>query len=304
MIRHLERSAIDTAKWDACIRASAQGQVFALSWYLDTCAPGWSALVLDDYAAVFPLSIRTKVGIRYAVQPFFTRHFGLYVREGDFTQLTADFFKAIPGNIRYFDFCLHAAHTTGPEGFTTTEKRHQQLSLTSDYSVLRDRYNENCARSVRKAEKAGLQLLHNYDPAEVTRLFRMHTGEKELGFSEENFTTLATLMHTAVAHTPTLCLGVSDATGQIVAGGFFMESHGRILYLKGFSTPEGRKTGAMHFLFDQLIRSKAGSDSSLDFGGSNDEGVSRFYKGFGSVDCLYLHLHRNRLPRLLRLIKR
>ena len=91
---------------------------------------------------------------------------------------------------------------------------------------------------------------------------------------------------------------------EVIAGAFLMESHERMVYLKGFSKEEGKKNGAMHFLFDQLIQQQAGSHKTLDFGGSSVDSVARFYKSFGALDCVYLHLRKNRLPKLLRWIKR
>ena len=83
-----------------------------------------------------------------------------------------------------------------------------------------------------------------------------------------------------------------------------METNDRIVYLKGFTSSEGKKCGAMHFLFDFLIHELSNKRKVLDFGGSNVESVARFYKGFGAKDCLYLHLQLNRLPSIIKWLKR
>jgi hypothetical protein len=75
MIRVLSRQEIDVKKWDACINESETGQIFGYSWYLDVCCKDWFGLVENDYQAVFPLCSRTKIGIKYIYQPFFTPGF-------------------------------------------------------------------------------------------------------------------------------------------------------------------------------------------------------------------------------------
>ena len=54
MITYVKRKDLDVVKYDACITNSAQGSVYAFSWYLDIVADNWGVLVLDDYKAVMP----------------------------------------------------------------------------------------------------------------------------------------------------------------------------------------------------------------------------------------------------------
>jgi len=100
------------------------------------------------------------------------------------------------------------------------------------------------------------------------------------------------------------CWAVQDPQKAILAAAFFMKTGNRYLYLKGFSSPEGRKLGAMHFLFDQFIRENSSQDIDLDFGGSSVKSIAQFFQSFGSVDCVYLRLQINRLPKALRWLKR
>ena len=62
MIKHLLRNQIDSDKWDACITNAPQKLPYGFSWYLDIACENWSALVLNNYAAVMPLPYKKKVG--------------------------------------------------------------------------------------------------------------------------------------------------------------------------------------------------------------------------------------------------
>ena len=52
----------------------------------------------------------------------------------------------------------------------------------------------------------------------------------------------------------------------------------------------------MTFLIDSVIREFSPSKLVLDFEGSNDPNLARFYKGFGAKEVEYKSLIINRLP--------
>ena len=55
MIVYHKNNEIDREQWDNCIRNTPGAKPYAYSWYLDIMAPGWQALVDDDYDSVFPV---------------------------------------------------------------------------------------------------------------------------------------------------------------------------------------------------------------------------------------------------------
>ena len=304
MIHHLQRKQINEDRWNQLIESSEYTQVFFTTWYLDACYSDWSALVLDDYQAIFPIAENSKLGIKYIFQPIFNRYSGVITKDHLPQQIEEDFLNQLSQNSRYFDFCLHEQITRVPETYKTEEKKYQQLDLRSPYAELEKSYSENLRRNLKKANKAGLQLNRRYSGHEVVKQFKIHQRAVSELFTDEQYETLRHLMESAEKNTQTYCYATMDSKGEIQAGAFFIEYHQRILYLKGFTTPEGKKTGAMHFLFDQLIRENAGQNRMLDFGGSNIKSIANFFHQFGSIDCIYLRLQQNRLPKALRWLKR
>ncbi|CAN5394808.1 hypothetical protein BH11BAC2_BH11BAC2_23460 [soil metagenome] len=303
MIQLFTRDKIDTDRWDDCISQSPDGQIFAYSWYLDICCPGWMGLINDDYTSVFPLAGRNKFGVHYLYQPFFTRHFGLFSIHPSNAIERIEFLNAIPKKYRYWDFCLHTAHQESPEDNTGEKRIYQFIDLNQDYTTLSGRYHDNHIRNLRKAEKEGLKILPDYNPDIVVEHFKYHQKEKNLGFEEGDFKTLKRLMKISGKMSGSKCWAAVTQEGEVLAGAFFMESNQRIVYLKGFTTDKGKKIGAMHYIFDRLIRANVGKEIILDFGGSSVESVARFFKGFGASDSVYLHLRINRLPTLLRWLR-
>ena len=53
------------------------------------------------------------------------------------------------------------------------------------------------------------------------------------------------------------------------------------------TSEKGKANGAATFLIAELIASHAGKNLLLDFEGSMDEGVARFYKSFGAIEEHY-----------------
>jgi hypothetical protein len=84
--------------------------------------------------------------------------------------------------------------------------------------------------------------------------------------------------------------------GELLAGAFFVLSHGHIIFFFGAASAQAKQTGAMGLLLDYLIQQRAGSGGLLDFEGSDLPGVARFYDGFGAKPVTYVSLTRTNLP--------
>ena len=60
------------------------------------------------------------------------------------------------------------------------------------------------------------------------------------------------------------------------------------------SDDTAKETAAMTFLIDSVIKEFSPSQLVLDFEGSNDPDLARFYKGFGAKEIEYNSLEINR----------
>jgi hypothetical protein len=304
MIRFLRRKEIDNYKWDECIAQSKSEQAFYYTWYLDTCCETWGALVEDNYETVFPFAYKSKLGIEYIHQAFFIRHFDIMSKKEIDEKKRLEFMAAIPAEFKYIDFCLTEVNPDLSAEKNSKSKIYQKLSLRPSYESLRKNYHENLLRNLKKAEKRSLKIQENFAPEILVESFREHQKKAAEKFSDADYKTLLNLMHAASRHAIGTCWAVCDQDKTVLAAAFFIKTKNRQLYLKGFSSPEGRKYGAMHFLFDQFIHKNASQDIDLDFGGSSIKSIAQFFQSFGSDDCVYLRLQINRLPKALRWLKR
>lgn len=300
MIRFIEHTNIDKKKWDACIAGSPDASIFVYSWYLDAVCENWSALIMNDYEAVFPLASKSKYRINYLFQPFFTRYFGVFGKKTANNDMFREFFAKIPEKFRFVDFCIYEGAEPDLPHFTKTQRKHQLLDLTPSYEILQKDYSDNAKRNIKKAQKNSLRIETGIAAENIIKLFKETKGEELGTFKPKDFKNLLNLMNVLIEQKRAETLAVYTLENQLCAAAFFMKNKNRFVYLKSGVSNLGRSNGAMHLLFDFFIQKHAGTDSLLDFGGSSVETVARFYKNFGAKDCVYLQLKKNTLPGIVK----
>ena len=116
------------------------------------------------------------------------------------------------------------------------------------------------------------------------------------------------LVEAAKKHDSCLVLGAQNADNQLVAGAFFMISHKKIVFLFSGADESNKELHGLSFLLDFVIEKYSGTDFILDFEGSDNEGLARFYKGFGGKEIFYSELKFNKLNKFsnfaLKILKR
>ncbi len=297
MIRYIPYDEIDFDKWDECIERSVNGIFYSYSWYLDMCTSSWDALVLDDYRAVMPLPYRKKYGIKYIFQPFFIQQLGVFSSDRLANDLTAEFLNTIPPHFRYAAFNLNI--------YNRLPQNHQairghgithELDLILPYERIRQNYSGNTKRNIRKAEKKGVFATEHARPEEIIHAFRAHSKPYHVPYKEKDYKLLKHLIYAGMHKGMVDIKAAYSETNNFCAGIVFYKSHGKAVWLFSGSTPEARENGAMSMLVDDFISKNAGKNMVLDFEGSLNPGLARFYKSFGSKECFFLQIGLNRMP--------
>lgn len=289
----------DLSKYDACILSDPNSTPFVESWYLNITAGLWCVITDASYTTVFPFAVRSRFGIQYIYQPFFNRHTGIF--GNDKAGLLNAIDQGLLSNYRLWDF--YADDSISSLEATLQQRKYQALDLTRSYDYLCEKYTSKLKRNLRLAEKDNVNVVVSYDLHNFDLEFRKHTGEQIKEFKDSDYVTLKKLAETTVAKEGSILLE-SIHENKITAAALFYESNNSILYIEGYSTPEGRSLRSMHKLFDHIIKQFAGSGKCLDFGGSNHESIARFFHSFGAVDQTYYHVYRNRLPVFIKWLKK
>lgn len=293
MIKYLRQDEIIKKKWDACIDESFNGMVYAKSWYLDIVADEWDALVENDYERVFPLVYHKKYGIQYLYQPAFTQQLGIFSKSLLTEDIVGEFIESIPGHFKFAEINFNTLNKV-PDGMHKVFFwLNHELDLIEPYEITRKKYNNNLTRNLKKAATQKLSFAENIKPDDIIKLFRENRGQKT-ELKDQDYKKINRLAYTGIYNGSVKSYGVYSNTNELSAGVIFLQSKKKQIFLFSGLSEQGRQMYAMPFLIDSFIRMYSQHHITLDFEGSNDPNLARFYKSFGSKEVTYPHLKFNK----------
>lgn len=291
--QYLRHSKIDFARWDESLQKTHTPLPYAESYYLHALAPGWNALVSEDYRWLMPLPCnRNLFGFIQVYQPFFIQQLGLFGPEPANANLMRLALQSIPRSFLRVRQCLNAENVV-PQipGIHRHPKPNYVLPLEFDYTRLSSAYSKSLRKRIRRASE-----LHTLDKApctaeELIHWYRLHQGAKA-NLPAKAYHRLLNGMEMAMANHKGFIWGARDHAGTLRVAGFFLCNEHRIINLFGSSDSEGRELFSMHYLLDQIIQEHAGQQRLLDFEGSSIPGVAAFFESYGSVNQPYTFIER------------
>jgi hypothetical protein len=250
-----------------------------------------------------PLTAGKKYGIHYLYPPFFTQQLGIFSRNAPTAQDTERFLEAIPARFKFAEINLNSANAYTGTRFAKKENLNHELSLSPAYEALCRGFSENALRNIKKAQKQGLELDTEASLQPIIRLFRANRGKEVRSLGNRHYAILKELAGTAKAKKAAQVWSVSQGK-ELLAGALFLEHFGRSIFLFSGMSEAGKKAGAMFFLLNAYFKAYSASPIVFDFEGSNTAALARFYRSFGSKECVYLQVRRNSLPAMLRWLKK
>jgi hypothetical protein len=302
MIRHFTHINIDKDKWDAAIDKAVNGNIYAKTWYLDIVSPRGGALADEDYKTVMPLTWRSKFGFKYLFPPFFTQQLGIFSQENLNSETIQHFLQSIPKDIRFIEIQLNYHNRFQSSEFKISQRLTHHLALNHPYEQLQKKYSENLRRNLKKATQHNHTIIPDFKTADLITLFRSVKGNEISTLKDSNYQRLQMLMDEAEQRNLLTKLAV-HINNQLAAGVLFLHSSHEYILIFSAVNEEARQTGAMSFLIDTFIRSHANEKMNLDFEGSMDANLARFYKSFGTAEVVYLQIKKNNLPIPIRWLK-
>ncbi|RLD90367.1 MAG: hypothetical protein DRJ09_04450 [Bacteroidetes bacterium] len=296
MIRYLTHNEIDKKKWDKTIQHAFNGNIYACSWYLDIIHPYWNALVEDDYQQVMPLPINEKWNIKYMLHPFFSQQLGVFSKTLLYPDKVTEFINAIPNDVKYIEINFNSFNKIVKDSGILIPHKNHLVDLINTYARTQKHYSTNLKRNLKKSVKANITLHKTTKPEEVVTLFRKNRGKQVKQWNDHHYLRLQHLMYMSIHKGKGIIYGAYSERNTLLAGVFFLKSHNRLTFLFSGQSEEGKKVSAMAFIIDSVIRQFSPGNYTLDFEGSDNEGLARFYKSFGAVETLYYGLKINKLP--------
>lgn len=295
-IHYLERHEIDTEKWDSCLASNpVTDSFFARSWYLDVACEQWGALVLDDYVSLMPLPWRKKHGIHYVYPPFFLPRLGVFGKDSAANELKT-WLDAIPEKFRWIDIVLHEQHQQIDNTYKCILHSTYALDCSLPYEEIQKNYHKNHKRNCQKASEEDLMIVNNFFYEEAINLFRENQAKLfKVGYQQADYVCLTKILKRLSEQQQLEQWGVTDANGRLCATAFFPFLNGKYYFLFSGRNSDSTRSRAMFFLIDKFIQQHAGKYCMLDFNGSDNVQVAKFYAGFGAVEKSFCQLQISRL---------
>jgi hypothetical protein len=301
MIVYHNNNEIDREQWDNCIRNTPGAKPYAYSWFLDIMAPGWQALVDDDYDSVFPVPGLSRYGFRYISTPRYLQQLGAYSPDKPGSSAIAEFLEYIPDFYRYIDLCV--GQKTETNGFSVFEKVNLELDLSESYETLYNNFSDSCKRNIIASSKHKYELVTDIKPDEIINLLAENNISESGRTKDADYQRLRSLANFCVINKKGKIAGVRGARKKLLAGLFYIDIKGRKTVLFLACTPQAREKAIDFFVINELIKNNASTKTILDFSDSSNPQGPLFFNSFGCKILPYYRIFRNRLPWPLRLIK-
>ncbi|MBC7488562.1 MAG: hypothetical protein H7282_17615 [Cytophagaceae bacterium] len=299
MFVFLKHKDIDKKKWDASIDTFVNGNLYGYSCFLDAVAPGWCAITNEDYSVVMPLPSKRKMGISYIFQPFFSQQLGAFFIEEETSKGILNF---IPSFYRYLEMKLNTEFHPDLKAFIVFENSNYTLSLNKSYEEHFKSYAYNTKRNVRKCSE--LSINKDFDDLKAIRMFEENKGATLAHYRSESKEVLLRLIEVLRKEKRIEKWAVQGNNGTLLAVAHFAIFKNKRIFLFSATNKEGKKARAMFFLLDRFIHQYSNTGIMLDFSGSNDVQLARFYSGFGSTKEIYYRVVKNDLPFFMKWLKK
>jgi hypothetical protein len=301
MIVYLKNHEIDKEQWNNCIRNSPGVKPYAYSWYLDIMAPGWEALIDDDYDSVFPVPCSSMFGIQYIATPVFLQQLGAFSPDKPASQTIVEFLEFLPDFYRLVDLCV--GQEVNSDGFRLTQRANFELDLSKPYEKLWENFSPHCKRNIETSSKKSPELVTDITPDELIDLFLLNKGNLIKGIKTRDYQRLKNLMEFCLKNKKGRIIGVRAARKKLIFGIFIVETHGSKTMLFVVNTPQSRDKRIGYFAVNELIKNHSSTRTILDFAGSSIPGIASFMESFGCTNVPYYRIYRNRLFWPVRIMK-
>jgi len=293
MIVYHKNNEIDREQWDNCIRNSPGVNPYAYSWFLDLMAPGWQALVDDDYDSVFPVPGFNRFGIQYIATPVFLQQLGAFSPDKPASEAIVEFLDYMPDFFKLIDLCV--GQKIENDRYKVTEKTNFILDLSKPYETISDNFSNHCKRNIESSIKKKPELVSDITPEEIINLFLQNKGKEINDIKIRDYQRLKNLMNFCIKNKKGRIIGVRAARKRLIFGIFLVEIRGSKTILLVVNTPQSRERRIGYFVVNELIKNYSSTRIILDFAGSSIPSIASFMESFGCVKVPYYRIYRNKL---------
>jgi hypothetical protein len=299
VIKYLKHDEINKQKWDQCLLNSCNCLIYAFSYFLDVMAPGWEAIVVNDYEMILPLPVKKKWGIKYFYIPPFTSQLGLFGADPSIN--LNSILYLVESKVKYGDIFFNYANTINAG--LVTARTNFVLGLRVGYESIYENYAADLKRILRKNVKNEMVYSRQSKIEFTVQLYQENYAYRTPHLSRQDYEKFITVCNLLNAKKMCFTRSMCAKDGSVLCSLICLADEKRIYTIINPSTETGRKKEAAIFLFDELIKEFSGMDVVLDFVGSDLNGVQFFLKKYSPINQPVFYYHYNNLPFPVKLLK-
>jgi hypothetical protein len=274
-------SGEERKRWDELVTANG-ASVFSESAYLDATAENWLVLVTAEFKSGMACPYVVKGGVKILVTPFFNRFMewiGNPIPEEEILKALKSEFQVADLQVgKGFSLNQRIYQNLAPGNLKLNQQAKRSLNKSTQYFVKKE---GNIPLMLNLLRSELLNRIHGINEQTLPILEKLVTAYKDKRLQQYN-------------------LYKED---EWLGGVWTLESESTVLYLKGTTTEEAKKSGGMYKLMLTAIEDAASKGKVFDFGGSNVESVRRFNLNFGAQDVVYSQLSWNNAPLWWKMLK-
>ncbi|WP_294218475.1 hypothetical protein [uncultured Chryseobacterium sp.] len=288
MIRKIRYSDIDFEKYSACLESSVQKNWYARREVLDELSGNWHILVLNDYEAVMPVSIKKKLGINLVSMPLFCQQLGVFSKK-DFPEINERFLQFLNKYYIVFFYSFNDKNAF----FLPLKRRKNYVIGNTDYSILR---RQKYFKGRKSTVKCSQHLLYRElcDFREVLSFIQSHFK----GLSKKNdFEKLVRYLDFLREHQSLQCCGAYQGE-QLINVALIVTETDQLSLLALINDDAYKKENGASFLIDKILHTHI-HEKSFNFMGSNLRGIEIFFKSFGAELHEYCYTENRFLKRFV-----
>jgi hypothetical protein len=291
-IQYLQQKEINYLKWDRCINDSLNGVIYAQSWYLDSVAEKWNALIEDDYIAVLPLVVRHRALYREIFSPPLIKQLGVFSLIPITQEKIEKFIEAIPKKFRKIHICFNRQNTQAFKILPKTCNSVYELDLITPIEKKLKTYSKKLNSSLAIAYKNKLTVLKHISLYDFEQFIGSDDAKGQQKLSGQLHKIISYMMHINQVE----ILGVYGPVNMLCAAACFVRSNNNVLLLYAFTNPIGEQFKANHLLIDFFLQKYSARNITLSFDHMDRSWNKDLFREFGAQESYYYCYKSARFP--------
>jgi len=296
-IRYVEQADIDPVKWDRTVDVSLNASLYGKSWFLDSVADTWDALIENDYLAVMPLVFRKGFVFTEIYPPLLTKYLGIFSSLPVNHDKINRFIQHIPKKFKKINICLNRLNTQSLQLGRVSGQPCFELDLISSYDLKQKKYTSIALDNIAIAWENKLSVMKHLSLTELEYFLRVNAkaGNRILTFSS-----LRQILSRLNKKGKAIIVGVYGPENTLCSVAVFVNETNSIILLYACTNSQCCALKANYLIIDSFLRDYSGNNITMGFDYTDTSWNENLYHDFGAVKGYCYTVKINRLPTLIK----